>query len=563
MSGQNTYNQSANLLSRLNRKAFLLRAGIGLTAAIAGGYLFNRKRSAKTAHIKGSIIGANAKIGHLLRDKLSIPEPSTTEEIEYLIIGGGISGLAAARELKRQGISSFKLIELDNHTGGNSSKGKNEISAYPWGAHYLPIPDPSDSSIISFLTEIGCITGFSPEGLPIYNEYHLCFDPEERLYIRGQWQEGLIPNLGLSLEERTEIERFFKLMEYYKTAKGIDGKYAFAIPLKDSSSDPTFINLDKISFITFLEKEKFRSKHLLWYLNYACKDDFGSTLNETSAWAGIHYFASRKGKAANAKNGDLLTWPEGNAWLAEQLRSQVADHISVNSVAFNVSVNNDSVLTSVYNTVDHKSKIIKARKVLLATPQFVNQRLLHEVNSDRSTSVYEQFSYAPWMIANITIHQLPVSKGIGLCWDNVMFESDSVGYVNACHQHVNQNENKKILTYYLPLTGKEPKIQRLVAFTRSYNDWVDIVCKDLENSHPGITEFIETVDIWIWGHGMVRPNPGFIWGEAKRMASQPINDKVFFAHTDLSGISIFEEAFHQGIAAAKSMTSTETHNGNS
>lgn len=555
MSGQSSYNKTG-LLSKINRKAFLLRAGIGVTAAIAGGYLFKKRRAANTLHIKGSIIGANAKTGHLLRDKLTIPEPSSAEQVDYLIIGGGVSGLSAARELKKHGITNFKLIELDHQTGGNSSKGQNSVSAYPWGAHYLPIPDPEDKELIQFLSEAGTITGFNSEGLPVFNEYHLCFDPEERLYIRGQWQEGIIPTIGIEEKEKQQIERFLKLMETFRTAKGNDGKFAFAIPLKNSSQDIQFTQLDTISFSAYLAKEGFSSPHLRWYLNYACKDDYGSTIEQTSAWAGIHYFAGRKGKAANAKNGDLLTWPEGNAWLADQLKEQVKEHITVNALAYRVTQQEYSVIVNVFDPVANKSKTIEAKKVLLASPQFVNQHLLKSVKSHRTTELYNHFNYAPWMIANITVDQLPEAKGIGLCWDNVLFESDSVGYVNANHQHINQGEKKRVLTYYLPLTGREPKVQRLAAFTRSYDDWAQLVCEDMERSHNGISEHIESIDIWIWGHGMIRPQPGFIWGEARKKASESINDQLYFAHTDLSGVSIFEEAFHQGITAAQQMITT-------
>jgi hypothetical protein len=47
---------------------------------------------------------------------------------------------------------------------------------------------------------------------------------------------------------------------------------------------------------------------------------------------------------------------------------------------------------------------------------------------------------------------------------------------------------------------------------------------------------------------MIRPTPGFIWGNSRRLAAihQP---PVFFAHSDLSGISIFEEAYCRGIVA--------------
>jgi hypothetical protein len=50
---------------------------------------------------------------------------------------------------------------------------------------------------------------------------------------------------------------------------------------------------------------------------------------------------------------------------------------------------------------------------------------------------------------------------------------------------------------------------------------------------------------------MIRPSPKFFTSGQRQLASRPIDNKVFFAHTDLSGISIFEEAFYQGIGAAK------------
>jgi hypothetical protein len=54
---------------------------------------------------------------------------------------------------------------------------------------------------------------------------------------------------------------------------------------------------------------------------------------------------------------------------------------------------------------------------------------------------------------------------------------------------------------------------------------------------------------------MIAPEPGFINGDARKLAATPINNSLFFAHTDLSGISIFEEAFYQGIGAAKQVIS--------
>ena len=56
---------------------------------------------------------------------------------------------------------------------------------------------------------------------------------------------------------------------------------------------------------------------------------------------------------------------------------------------------------------------------------------------------------------------------------------------------------------------------------------------------------------------MISPFPNFIFSEKLKQASQNTK-KIYFAHSDLSGISIFEEAFHQGINAAKKLIDETT-----
>ena len=48
----------------------------------------------------------------------------------------------------------------------------------------------------------------------------------------------------------------------------------------------------------------------------------------------------------------------------------------------------------------------------------------------------------------------------------------------------------------------------------------------------------------------VRPVPGFQWGPARRKAAEPLG-RLHFAHSDLSGVALFEEAQDNGIRAAE------------
>jgi protoporphyrinogen oxidase len=288
-------------------------------------------------------------------------------------------------------------------------------------------------------------------------------------------------------------------------------------------------------------------------LNYCCKDDYGTPAQNVSAWAGLHYFSARKGTAANAEPNAVITWPEGNGWLMMQLRETVKAHIKTGHLAYNIQLEADGkVAVNVLDLKKNASTVIYADRVIMASPQYVNQKLLKGIT--RPGFDVSKLHYSPWLIANITVNKLPTAeKGMVLCWDNVAYNTASVGYVNANQQDVKLVEAKKVLTYYLPLCDKEPRIARLAAYTRTHQQWLDIVLPEMEKMHPGITPNIEQVEMWLWGHGMISPSVNYIWGGNRVSAGAPIDNKIFFAHTDLSGVSIFEEAFHQGIRAAQQL----------
>ena len=116
--------------------------------------------------IPGTIVGSAAHVGHLLRDN-NFREPVGIIEKDVVIIGGGVSGLSAARALQQSGIPDFALLELEQHVGGNAASGSNAVSAFPWGAHYVPIPNNTLTDYLEFLKDCGVITGMDERGLPL------------------------------------------------------------------------------------------------------------------------------------------------------------------------------------------------------------------------------------------------------------------------------------------------------------------------------------------------------------------------------------------------------------
>lgn len=520
------------------------------------------------------MLGPSRQIGHLLRDSadlLKIPASLKPTSTQVTIVGGGMAGLSAGWWLQKHGVSDFVVLDLERDVGGNSSCGKNDFGTYPWGAHYVPICNPESRYVRELFEELNIIRGHSDAGLAIYDELMLCHEPQERLWKDGAFHDGLVPKRGLQQNENDDIARFFKTVVEFRNATGSDGKLAFAIPLDLSSQDEKFLALDKISMEQWLDDNKFNTKPLRWYVNYCCRDDYGSTLNNVSAWAGIHYFAGRRGLAANSEPNSVITWPQGNGFLVEKLKGFLSKQIQVDSFVVQVAAEGadahteaDSVVkaeakvevaprsgrltTTVMDSKTREYRAISSDFVIFAAPRFIAAKVI----ADHKFPHQHALNYAPWMVANISLKALPEARGLAPAWDNVSYYSDSLGYVMANHQDVTTRAKPNVITYYYPLSGQEPRAARQALYGSTPEHWSELIVEDLQKMHPTIANEIISMDLWPWGHGMIRPSVGFVWGEARRAMKESVGN-IVFAHSDMSGMSNFEEAQYHGVEAAKTV----------
>ncbi|MET2832066.1 FAD-dependent oxidoreductase [Mesorhizobium shangrilense] len=277
-------------MSRITRKQFLAlgAASLGLAGAgLAGGELAGRVlfSTGEGGAVPGELVGASSSIGHRLRGG-TFAAPGDIRRTDVVIVGGGVAGLGAGYRLARAGYDDFLLLDLEAAPGGNAASGRNEVCAFPWGAHYVPLLTQEAKAVRALFEDFGIITGYGPTGVPVYDEYALCADPTERLYRYGRWQDGLVPAIGLTAEEEAETGRFFATMRDFRRRVGSDGRRAFAIPLDLSSQDADLMALDAIAMTAWMEREGYRSPGLAWYVDYCCRDDYGTRSKDVSAWAG-------------------------------------------------------------------------------------------------------------------------------------------------------------------------------------------------------------------------------------------------------------------------------------
>jgi hypothetical protein len=499
---------------KLGRRKFL---GLG-SAALVGLSLKSERK------IEGSFVNDSFQLGHLLRDRTSFPAAKRTEKFPVVIVGGGIAGLSAAWRLRKRGFSDFVLLEMNAQPGGNARWGENEITAYPWAAHYVPVPGPKAEYVRELFEDLGVLKNGQ------WEERYLAFSPQERLFLYGRWQEGIEPAVGLKQTDRDQFQRLENLFADFRKSG------SFTVPLEFGLSK-TFQDLDSLSFSDWLRQQGFDSRLLHWYMNYACRDDYGALASDTSAWAGIHYFSSREPEEKGP-----LTWPEGNGWITRRLLECVGQNIRAGQMVHKIAETRRCVSVFAGETE------FQAEFVIFAAPTFLAPYLLE--NFPRLCD----FVYSPWLTANLTLDRYPDSRGAEPSWDTVFFDSPALGYVDAMHQSLRTHVDRTVWTFYWALAEGAPSQNRQLLLEKEWIYWKEAILHDLERVHSDIRQCVSRIDVMRMGHAMVRPAVGSIFSEERRRLTR-LNDRILFANSDLSGISIFEEAQYRGVVAAQKVLS--------
>ena len=536
----------------LNRRELLI-AMLGLPAVMAGCHGADRSEP----EFGGTLVGPSFEFGHRLRDGWHVaPSADAWETRGTVIIGGGVAGLSAAWRLRKAGCDDFVIVELEpdpggTARGGQSGAGVSSKTAFPWGAHYVPAPTHQHPALIKLFNELGLFDGVDADGDPIVAEQFICRDPSERLFYRGRWYEGLYLYTGASADDLAQRRRFDAEIDHWVAWRDDRGRRAFAIPTAAATDDAEVAGLDKVSMAEWLDARQLTSPRLRWLVDYSCRDDYGLTLEQTSAWAGLFYFASRVVRRG-AEARPLITWPGGNSRLVEHLCSGLDRQLRLDTAALDIVPRDggvDVVTIARNGTVrDGMSRGIHAERVIFAAPQFLARYVVQPYRQNPPAHL-QKFRYGSWLVANLFLRDRPAENGFPLAWDNVLYDSPSLGYVVATHQ-LGPEYGPTVLTYYYPLCDADPRRARQKLLDMDWRDCVEVALADLSRAHPDIRSLVERIDVMRWGHAMIRPEPGFIFRPDRRAAAEPFRG-IHFANTDLSGVALFEEAFYHGVRAAE------------
>lgn len=494
----------------------------------------------------GEILGQSSTLGHILRENRSFEVPPNNWETKKVaIIGGGIAGLSAAWKLKRDNFDDFVLLELEKEVGGTSVSGQGEPVGYPWGAHYLPVPFQENTDLIELLEEMALLDGRTVDGEILVKEQFLCREPEERVFYKGRWYEGLYLGVGASDDDKIQFAEFHRQIDEWVNWRDSSGKRAFVVPLANCSTDSEVTTLDRITFAEWLRRKGFKSERLLWYCDYATRDDYGLKVDQASAWVGLFYFCSRVRKSG-FDSQPFITCPQGNGQFVEHFFNRVKDNVRSSQIVVSIVPTEKGV--DVICLDGGEVRGFHCEKVIYASPVFTTPWVIRGFREEPPFDAAE-FQHNSWFVANLFLKDRPkprFTKDFPLSWDNVLYESQSLGYVTATHQK-GIDYGPTVLTYYYPMC--EDPNGRTTLFNYDWKQLADVCLSDLSRAHPDIYELTERLEVMRWGHAMISPRPNFIWSGIREKAVKPYRN-IHFAHADLSGVALFEEAFYHGIRAA-------------
>ncbi|HUQ02643.1 MAG TPA: FAD-dependent oxidoreductase [Kofleriaceae bacterium] len=497
----------------------------------------------------GELLTPGKVAGHRLRDAVTVQSDAVRVQgaqpnVDVIVVGGGIAGLSAAWWLDRAGVKDVVVMELDRVAGGTAQSGASEVTAYPWGAHYVVTPMKHQTAMRALLGEVGAMAGEDEHGEPVVVEDLRVREPEERVFYRGRWYEGQYLHAGANAADRDQLARFRAEIDRWVAWRDAKGRRAFALPASAGSDDAEVTALDRVSFAQWLGERRFESSRLRWLCDYACRDDFGLLAADTSAYAGVSYFASRLVRPG-AEHQPVVTWPDGNGALVAHLTGKLGARVRVDHAVADVNDDGDGVDVVVHT--EGALRGLRARHVIVAVPGFVARRIVAPLRA--GARPIPHIDRGAWAVANLHLDSRPrVRPGDApLAWDNVLHDSPSLGYVVATHQR-GREHGPTVLTWYYPFTGDGPAARKELD-TATREDWAEVALADLAKAHPDLRGRCTRIDVAYWGHGMPRPRVGTVFDPALAAARAPLG-RIHFAVSELSGVALFEEALDQGVRAA-------------
>ena len=456
-----------------------------------------------------SVEGEDNRICHQVRDGKVFSRPPVSARHDIVIVGGGISGLAAAYLLHGR---DFLLLEKEPHWGGNAYAMDYQNSSYPTGSAFLYMDDYA----FSFAHEIGL------EPLPINSSDGTIFKGE---FTPDTWGDGL-DKLPYSTTVRESFKKFKKEL--------------LAIDLKKREKEMYDTPLSDLL-------KGYPDELKQWWDAYGASN-YGAASEDAAAGVGI---LEMRELDRESKADDRYTWPGGMGAMTKKLvdilQPKFGERMRTGATTVAVVPGGQGVQVTYMQGPELKT--VSAKAVIMATPKFITRRIVEGLPEKQSEAMH-QIRYAPIAVVNLIFDKPVFNKGYDTwCPGNTFTDMVPADWVLRNQPGYQQKYN--ILTCYTPMKEDDRGYLLTEVSTRKI---AANVLKDFQKLLPGLNVDPLEVHIYRRGHPMYMSTPR-LFTEVQPLARQPM-DRVFFANTDSEGP---ESTFTDGITAAQRAVKQAEH----
>ncbi len=539
--------------------------------------------------------------GHQIRDGAfeSLPASviDTGETYDCVVVGGGISGLAAALIFQRLVGNGKTCLVLDNHPifGGEAKRNEFLVDGHRLMAHqgsaFFPVPYPR-SFIARFYESIGLKTphleyqkwGSSSPEMQLSRTPYLGSSPSATYFgpkfgqPRGLW---LTDPWGKQADKAPISAKAREELVKYQSASESDAQ------APQYAGDAISRRLDSISLEDYMMQRHGISRETVRaFLSPGEGGGYGlgpDALSGFTAYAadmlhpldisdetGTQMFPDGNGGIARLITKTLI--PEsiaGEHSLEDVCRNSVnfaaldragaSARIRLDSTAVWVKHDGDpakSEFVTVAYTRGEKTYRVKARTVVMAGGSWTTRHIVRDLPPDRAAA-YSQFYRTPCMMANVAVRnwRFLYKMGISGCqWFEGLGNYMQVRKLAMCGADAPTIgpdspvvlSIKVLYTYPGQSTEQQGHLGRAELISTPFRDYERQIRQQFTEmfAQSGFDASRDIAGIILnrWGHAYLSPAPGFFFGKdglpapGDVLRASPFG-RIAFANTDLSGVA--------------------------
>jgi len=452
--------------------------------------------------------------------------PTPSEEVDVVVIGGGISGLASAYSLREYNPVVF---ELHDRFGGNAQGGTINGAEFTLGSAYFITPDPG-TPLDTFYRELGLDKVVRTDNQP---------SPTE---INGEINDNIWAGMGVPKEDIPAYEAYRNLV----------------IDMTENYPDVPFnqawmLELDQMSLRAHIEQEIGMEvpAPLAAAVQAYCYSSFSAGWEEISATLGWNFLA--------AEEFGRWVLPGGNAWMADQLWNRIYDldrtdkkhapHLRPDRRVVDLRVQDDGRALVTWIEPDGSYKSLLAKETVVACPKNIARQMIHNLEADEPERYNAmRLNRRAYLVANVVLNR-PIPADF---YDIFLLEnpeefpmsdgqaSNFWRYTDVLHGSFTPGPNANslptrpnVLTLYWPLPYDSARFSLILndpmgtygqALTAKLRSTLDLVGLD-ESS-------VDEIRFARWGHAMPMARVGFLSDGIPAIIRAPYRESVHFVNQD-------------------------------